>query len=198
MRVTLKNIKLIWSLLYFIFINFKTCDRCYKPFFEEILTKNWKNPTIVYPLSELLFQSFSFFLHQVVSYLKENLSDKNVLLVLQHICLYCSGSAENNFDDGTLWNVPVTEPPRSKKKNDSDKDCFTPSAPPPDQVMSYVDNFVYTLPQRILLTYFVRGSKIKKNIIWCSCLSLNCEQETKSSRLGLAQYFKMKIFSVIL
>ena len=74
-------------------------------------------------------------LTQVVSYLKDNLSEKNVLLVLQHICFYCSSSAENpnNLEDGTFWNVPVTEPPKSSRLR-SEKDSFVPSAPPPDQV----------------------------------------------------------------
>jgi hypothetical protein len=64
--------------------------------------------------------------------------------VLQHICLYCSGSAENNYDNstttttttessGTYWNVPVTEPPRSRKRSEEvGKDSFAPSAPPAD------------------------------------------------------------------
>jgi hypothetical protein len=76
----------------------------------------------------------------VVAYLKENLSEKNVLLVLQHICLYCSGSSENNFDnaasDATYWTVPVTEPPRGRKPKsaEKEKEVFEPSAPPADQV----------------------------------------------------------------
>ena len=46
--------------------------------------------------SRLSFGGFYYLIHltlfQVVSYLKNNLKENNVLLVLQHICLYCSSA----------------------------------------------------------------------------------------------------------
>lgn len=59
---------------------------------------------------------------EVVTYLKSNLTENNVLLVLQHICLYCSsatdqssnttsGSASGKADN--YWEVPVTTSPVS-------------------------------------------------------------------------------------
>lgn len=55
----------------------------------------------------------------VVKYLKENLTEKNVLLVLQHICLYCSASSPStNLGGGgggghahsaAEWEPPVAE-----------------------------------------------------------------------------------------
>eukprot|EP00094_Tigriopus_californicus_P004281 TCALIF_04127-PA protein Name:"Similar to btbd6 BTB/POZ domain-containing protein 6 (Xenopus tropicalis)" AED:0.00 eAED:0.00 QI:0/0.66/0.5/0.75/0.33/0.75/4/1431/621 len=60
----------------------------------------------------------------VVKYLKENLSEKNVLLVLQHICLYCSVVNEQQGQHeqtphvqqpgkAHYWDVPITESPRA-------------------------------------------------------------------------------------
>ena len=114
------------------------------------------------PLLNRVLMYFSLFtngyIFQVVAYLKENLTEKNVLLVLQHICLYCSGSSENNFDnaassDNTYWTVPVTaQPPGQQQQqqqqqqllqlrnrnSETDKQVFQPSAPPADQVLKLV------------------------------------------------------------
>lgn len=46
---------------------------------------------------------------QVVRYLRENLTDKNVLLVLQHICLYCSSAAGRS--SGHEWASLDEAPP---------------------------------------------------------------------------------------
>ena len=72
---------------------------------------------------------------QVVSYLKENLTDKNVLLVLQHICLYCSGTDESSEDSANFWDVPITKSPtKSASKTAETAIDIAPSAPPATDV----------------------------------------------------------------
>lgn len=73
---------------------------------------------------------------QVVRYLKENLTDKNVLLVLQHICLYCSAASKTSSDHD--WDPPITVGPTSSRVRSSSlssaprssEDLHAPSAPP--------------------------------------------------------------------
>ncbi len=63
----------------------------------------------------------------VVNYLRENLSERNVLLVLQHICLYCSSAR------GEPWAAPVTSPPRRRRSSiqrQQQQLTHEPSAPP--------------------------------------------------------------------
>ena len=70
---------------------------------------------------------------QVVRYLKDNLSEKNVLLVLQHICLYCSSASTRTASSEWLDEAPpITVGPkkgRSLSLYETDNDP-TPSAPP--------------------------------------------------------------------
>lgn len=72
----------------------------------------------------------------VVKYLKENLSEKNVLLVLQHICLYCSvvneqqGQCEQTPPvqqpgKAHYWDVPITESPRAYFAASSTEDALS-------------------------------------------------------------------------
>ena len=84
----------------------------------------------------------------VVKYLKENLSEKNVLFVLQHICLYCASATSSSSSAAaaggggagasssstssssaattqqellaTYWDVPITSSPRASKKRYAD------------------------------------------------------------------------------
>ena len=66
-----------------------------------------------------IFSSFVLCNLQVVRYLRENLTEKNVLLVLQHICLYCSSASAgrstcqdwSNLDETSL---PITVGPTKK------------------------------------------------------------------------------------
>ncbi len=64
----------------------------------------------------------------VVKYLKENLTERNVLLVLQHICLYCNNSSPKSIPP-TLGmvdlDVAVTQPPQASTSR-----AFAASAPP--------------------------------------------------------------------
>ena len=71
---------------------------------------------------------------KVVRYLRENLTEKNVLLVLQHICLYCSSAAISSHDE----TPPITVGPSKKCRSVSiyntsslyETDDPAPSAPP--------------------------------------------------------------------
>ena len=65
---------------------------------------------------------------KVVRYLRENLTEKNVLLVLQHICLYCSSAAISSHDE----TPPITVGPSKRCRSVSiyETDDPAPSAPP--------------------------------------------------------------------
>ena len=65
---------------------------------------------------------------KVVRYLRENLTEKNVLLVLQHICLYCSSAAISSHDETPPITVGPTKRCRSVSVYETDDPA--PSAPP--------------------------------------------------------------------
>eukprot|EP00095_Tigriopus_kingsejongensis_P003215 snap_masked-scaffold699_size109694-processed-gene-0.7 protein:Tk03215 transcript:snap_masked-scaffold699_size109694-processed-gene-0.7-mRNA-1 annotation:"btb poz domain-containing protein 2" len=81
----------------------------------------------------------------VVKYLKENLSEKNVLLVLQHICLYCAGANPqplSSSGSGHDWDVPITESPRRAyfaSSTTSEVEAAAVSAPRPSSRFTEID-----------------------------------------------------------
>ena len=69
--------------------------------------------------------------------MKDNLSEKNVLLVLQHICLYCSSATSRSSNEFLLDEAqpPITVVPKRGRSistciYDDEPNLSAPSAPP--------------------------------------------------------------------